>query len=132
VHGDEDAVDVRALQQLAVVGVDLGNPEVPRAAAGPRLVDVAARDQLSDLAALGELADRHAGLGRVRDAEAEARVEVLRRVATAPDEADPDEAGHAARSYSGPPAPARQTAARTRSGISSDVVRVAERIWETP
>jgi hypothetical protein len=90
-HRDEHAVELLSPEHGAVIRVHVWDPEVAGAAAGPFLVDVAAGDELADLAALRELADRSARLGRVRDGEAEARVQVLRRMAPAADEADPDE-----------------------------------------
>ena len=94
VHGDQNAIDLRASEQLPVVGVDLGNAEVSRAAPGALLVDVTAGDELADLSTLGQLADRGSRLRRVEHPEPDARVEVLRGVAAAADEADPDEARH--------------------------------------
>ena len=98
-HRHEDAVEAGALEHRAVVRVDLRDAEIASAPPGSILVDVAAGDELADLAPFGKLADRGTRLGRVRDGEAEARVQVLGRVAAAADEADPDELTSRARSY---------------------------------
>ena len=104
-----------ALEQLAVVGVDARDAEVAGTAAGARLVESqqATSSPISPPSASSPIAPPVSGGLKTR--EPEARVEVLRRVAAAADEADAAEAGHAARSYAAGPRLARSERAR-RSG----------------